>query len=74
METWDLYDENRRLTGETMVRGEKAPAGRYHLIVDMLFLNSRGETLLQRKGGRGERKTYPKAQGGEHGSLHGCSS
>lgn len=49
METWDLYDENRRLTGETMVRGEKAPAGRYHLIVDMLFLNSRGETLLQRR-------------------------
>ena len=49
MEIWDLYDENRRLTGETMIRGNRVPEGRYHLVVDALFLNSRGETLLQRR-------------------------
>lgn len=49
MELWDLYDGDRRLTGETMVRGESAPAGRYHLVVDAFFLNSKGETLLQQR-------------------------
>ena len=49
MEIWDLYDANRNLTGETMVRGEPVPKGRYHLIVDVLFLNGKGETLLQRR-------------------------
>lgn len=49
MELWDLYDADRRLTGRTARRGEALPAGCYHLIVDVLFLNSRGETLLQRR-------------------------
>ena len=49
MEIWDLYDKDRRRTGETMVRGGRVPYGRYHLIVDALFLNSKGETLLQRR-------------------------
>ena len=49
MERWDLYDENRRPTGEIMLRGQAVPEGRYHLTVDLLFLNSRGETLLQRR-------------------------
>lgn len=49
MEQWDLYDRDRRLTGETMMRGDPVPPGRYHLVVDILFLNSRGETLLQRR-------------------------
>ena len=49
MEVWDLYDGERRLTGETAVRGTQLPEGRYHLVVDSLFLNSKGETLLQRR-------------------------
>lgn len=49
MEIWDLYDADRRLTGETALRGEAIPEGRYHLVVDALFLNSKGETLLQRR-------------------------
>ncbi len=49
MEIWDLYDKDRNPTGETMVRGEPVPEGRYHLIVDALFLSSKGETLLQRR-------------------------
>ena len=47
MEMWDLYDENRTLTGEKLERGKPGPEGRYHLIVDALFLNSKGETLLE---------------------------
>ena len=49
MEIWDLYDQDRNLTGETVVRGKPVPQGRYHLVVDALFLNSKGETLLQRR-------------------------
>lgn len=49
MEIWDLYDKDRNLTGETAVRGEPLPPGRYHLVVHALFLNSKGETLLQRR-------------------------
>ena len=49
MEIWDLYDRDRRLTGETLQRGAEGPKDRYHLVVDALFLNSRGETLLQRR-------------------------
>ena len=49
MEIWDLYDANRQKTGETAIRGEKMPPNRYHLVVDTLFLNSKGETLLQRR-------------------------
>ncbi len=57
MELWDLYDENGNLTGETMIRGEKTPKGRYHRVVEVLFLNSRGEILLQKRALR--KKLYP---------------
>ena len=57
MEKWDLYDQRRARTGETMVRGEQVPPGRYHLVVDVLFVNSRGETLLQRRAD--EKDQYP---------------
>lgn len=49
MEIWDLYDENGQLTGETMARGEKVPKGRYHRVAEALFINSRGEILLQKR-------------------------
>ena len=48
-ELWDLYDAELNRTGETMYRGDKVPAGRIHLVVNALFLNSKGETLLQRR-------------------------
>ncbi|MBR1584836.1 MAG: DUF1653 domain-containing protein [Clostridia bacterium] len=57
MEIWDLYDENRRLTGETMVRGDPVPKGRYHLVLDALFLNGKGELLFQRRAD--EKELYP---------------
>lgn len=57
MELWDLYDENGCLTGETMRRGEKTPPNRYHRVVEVLFLNSRGEILLQKRAL--QKKLYP---------------
>jgi len=57
MEMWDLYDAEGRLTGETMLRGEKVPQERYHRVVEALFLNSRGEILLQKRALR--KKLYP---------------
>lgn len=57
MELWDLYDADGHLTGETMCRGEKTPEGRYHRVVEALFLNSRGEILLQKRALR--KKLYP---------------
>lgn len=48
-EIWDLFDENRQLTGETLVRGNIVPHGRYHIVVNALFINSRGETLIQQR-------------------------
>ena len=49
MELWDLYDESRCLTGETMVRGDPVPAGRYHLVVHICVFNSKGEMLIQHR-------------------------
>ena len=56
-EVWDLYDENRNLIGKTMERGGKREKGTYHLVVDLFFLNSKGETLLQLRSK--EKKNYP---------------
>ena len=49
MEVWDLYDARRQKTGETAVRGEKIPEGRYHLVVESCVLNGAGELLIQRR-------------------------
>jgi 8-oxo-dGTP pyrophosphatase MutT (NUDIX family) len=57
MEIWDLYDENRAPTGETHVRGEKIPEGRYHLVVHVWIRNRRGEYLVSRRSAN--RPTYP---------------
>ncbi len=56
MEVWDLYDENKNLTGKTMVRGEKVPDNYYHLVVHVWIKNSKGEYLISQ---RAENKTLP---------------
>ena len=33
MEYWDLLDDDRRMTGETLLRGEPLPEGRFHTII-----------------------------------------
>lgn len=49
MELWDIYDENRQLTGGSMVRGEPIPDGDYHLVVHVCVFNQRGEMLIQKR-------------------------
>ncbi len=49
MELWDLYDLDRKLTGETMVRGEKQPQDRYRIIVHICLFNSEGKMLIQKR-------------------------
>ena len=57
MEIWDLYDENRELTGKTHIRGEVIPEGYYHLAVHVWIRNSRGEYLISRRAA--DRPTFP---------------
>lgn len=49
MELWDVYDENRRETGKTHVRGIPLESGEYHLVADVWTVNERGEVLLTRR-------------------------
>lgn len=57
MEIWDVYDENRVLTGRTAVRGEPMNDGDYHLVVDMIYLNRKGELLVQKRAH--QKEIYP---------------
>ena len=49
MEIWDLYDRDRRPTGETHERGKPLPEGRYHMVVHVVIFNSKGEMLIQQR-------------------------
>ena len=49
LEKRDLYDINRNLTGETVLRGERTPEGRYILVVMVFIENSKGEFLIQKR-------------------------
>ena len=48
-ERWDLLDHNRVPTGKTLCRGEKIPAGIYHIVVLGWIVNSSGEFLISRR-------------------------
>lgn len=48
-ELWDVYDENRNVTGRLHRRGDPLAPGDYHLVVDAWMLNSRGEFLLTKR-------------------------
>ena len=49
MEKRDLYDINRRLTGETIYKGETIPKGKYIIVVLVMIQNSKGEFLIQKR-------------------------
>lgn len=49
MEFWDIYNENRELTGKTIIRGETLGEGEYHLVVHMWIINSEGQFLIQKR-------------------------
>lgn len=61
-ELWDIYDENRNLTGETIYREEclriwdSLPENFYHLAVHIWIRNDKGEWLLSK---RTPNKSYP---------------
>ncbi len=48
-EMWDIYDENRNLTGKLHRRGEPMKSGEYHLVVHVCIFNSKNELLIQRR-------------------------
>ena len=45
----DLYTADRIPTGQTMVRGDKPPAGCFRLVVHVCIFNSKGEMLIQKR-------------------------
>ena len=47
MEYRDLYDENKRLTGEKIRKDDIVPNGKYYITVVVWIENYRGEFLLQ---------------------------
>lgn len=49
MERWDLYNENRELTGKICMRGEEIPQGFYHLVVHVWIRNYNGEYLISQR-------------------------
>lgn len=55
-ELWDLYNEKREKTGETLLRGMPVPPNRYHLVVSVWIVNEQGEYLLSQ---RHSNKQYP---------------
>lgn len=57
MELWDLYTENRELTGEEHIRGKELPEDRYHLVVHVWIRNSKGEYLISQRAA--SRPTFP---------------
>ena len=57
MELWDLYNENREVTGRTHIRGQEIPQGFYHLVVHVWIRNRRGEYLISQRSA--DRPTFP---------------
>lgn len=49
MEKWDLYDKNRQLLGRKITRGEKLPAGCYHIVIHVCFFSDEGKMLIQHR-------------------------
>ena len=63
MEKRDLYDEKRKLTGETILKGQDIPEGRYIVVVLVFIQNSEGKFLIQK---RSQRKNGKYATAGGH--------
>lgn len=57
MELWDLYTEDRQLTGNTHIRGKELPDGAYHLVVHVWIRNQKGEYLISQRSAN--RPTFP---------------
>lgn len=49
MELWDLFDDDRRRTGETLRRGEPLPSGRFHTIIGVWTIHDQLHRILLTK-------------------------
>ena len=49
MEVWDLYDENKNITGKYCIRGNEISDNLYHLVVHVWIKNSKGEYLISQR-------------------------
>lgn len=49
MEKWDLYDNQRQITGKTHIRGEKMQPGELHLVVHVCIFNAENQLLIQKR-------------------------
>lgn len=57
MEIWDLYDENKNVTGKYCLRGDEIPENFYHLVVHVWIKNDKGEYLISQRAE--DRPTFP---------------
>ncbi len=49
VELWDAYRADGTLAGVDLVRGEKIPAGLFHVVVEILVMHKDGTVLLMRR-------------------------
>jgi len=49
MEKFDVYNDDRHLTGKVMVRGEKCGKGENRMVIHICIFNSNGEMLIQQR-------------------------
>lgn len=49
MEKWDIYDSERKLTGEMVIRGETMKSGDLHLVIHVCVFNAKGQMLVQQR-------------------------
>ena len=65
-EYFDLYTADRRRTGRRIQRGAPIPRGEYHIVVQIMTVNSRGEILLTQR-------VPQKTSGGRWECSGGCA-
>lgn len=49
MEEWDIYDQYRRKTGRTTIRGTRLKPDEFHLVVHICIINSNNQMLIQQR-------------------------
>lgn len=48
-EFWDIYDKDRNFTGRTVERGKPMAQDEYHIVVEAVIRNSKGEYLISKR-------------------------
>ena len=49
MEYSDVYDKDRKITGKTVLKGDKLTPGEYYLAVHVWIMNNKGQFLIQKR-------------------------